>query len=393
MSNRLATRIVLTTLIAAASGCVAHEQVSSEFGPLFVTEQVRHPSSVEFAFVASDGPRGGTEMFSIDAASGDLKETADEKGGSPWSVAIDATGKFLYATSSDSGLYAYRIDAANGTLSRVKGSPFYLPSPNYGGLAITNDDLLYASAANPHGVEGIYGFKIDESTGNVTAIHQRPIPGVDFSLVVQPQGHYLYGPSFVTGLSSAGVYGFSINEKTGALTPTPGSPYSSGYDYTGLGGAAIDPSGKFLYAATTTLIFAYKINASNGALSPVPGSPFAGSAKNLAISPDGKFLYGAGDYYGIYAYTIDATSGALTLVDGSPFGPVGGDPVDLAVDATNGFLYAAEFGPPSEVGGWTIDASSGALQPVTGSPFKANRTPIAIATCRFSNGACKSPPN
>jgi 6-phosphogluconolactonase len=126
----------------------------------------------------------------------------------------------------------------------------------------------------------------------------------------------------------------------------------------------------------------------------VKGSPFGAGTHcwAVAVDPTGKFLYAANKTSNdISAYTINATSGALTPVKGSPFGAGRRrGPIGVAVDPTGKFLYLTNY-RSNDVSAYTINAISGALKRVKGSPFGGGqvRGPTLIATCRVEAGACK----
>jgi 6-phosphogluconolactonase (cycloisomerase 2 family) len=107
---------------------------------------------------------------------------------------------------------------------------------------------------------------------------------------MDPTGKFLYIAT------SAGASAFTLNPASGVLSSVAGSPFSDGSI---LRESAIDPSGKFLYAIsnnpTSNTISVFTINSPSGALTPVAGSPFQvainGFAYSVAVHPSGKFLY------------------------------------------------------------------------------------------------------
>jgi 6-phosphogluconolactonase len=64
--------------------------------------------------------------FSITPASGVLTPlSAAQAGALPISLAVDASGQFVYAANYNSNdISAYTVDAATGALAPVAGSPF-----------------------------------------------------------------------------------------------------------------------------------------------------------------------------------------------------------------------------------------------------------------------------
>jgi 6-phosphogluconolactonase (cycloisomerase 2 family) len=187
---------------------------------------------------------------------------------------------------------------------------------------------------------------------------------------MDPTGKFLYIAT------SAGVSAFTLNPASGVLSSIAGSPFSDG---SVLRESAIDPSDKFLYAisnnTTSNTISLFSMNSSSGALAPVAGSPFQmainGLAYSVVVHPSGRFLYVSfPQSEEIAAWSINTSTGATTVVPGSPFpsGVTSGDaPNSLLVTPSGRFLYALSGG--TTVFGYSVDANSGTLSTINGSPF------------------------
>jgi 6-phosphogluconolactonase (cycloisomerase 2 family) len=123
----------------------------------------------------------------------------------------------------------------------------------------------------------------------------------------------------------------------------------------------------------------FHVNAATGELSPVAGSPFPveTAPTSVVASPNGEFIFVAGDTSAaIFAYKIDAR-GAPQAVEGSPF-ETSGSPHELVVDHSGNHLYAT-VEESGNVLAFSIDAASGKLTAIAGSPFPAGRAASAIA--------------
>jgi 6-phosphogluconolactonase (cycloisomerase 2 family) len=242
-------------------------------------------------------------------------------------VAVDPSGKFLYATTdtasggSGTGLVVvFSIDSTTGALSPVAGSPFPAGVSPTELVVAPSGQFLYVSDS----ASGILAFSV--ASGTLTPIAGSPFPSGSRGLAVTPGAAYLYAID-VDNVVSA----FSIDSATGALTQVSGSPFldSAGSgNFTGV--VIVDPTGSFLYTYNTfgapNTISGFAVDSSTGALSPVAGSPFSTgettfSAANLEIEPSGKFIYAscADGNCGILEFSIDATTGALTPATGAPF--------------------------------------------------------------------------
>ena len=220
----------------------------------------------------------------------------------------------------------------------------------------------------------IAGYKVNSLTGSVTPTNQfeawAHFGPVD--IASDYWGNHLY----VANAGSHDLSAYAIDRTTGKLTQISGSPYA----LVGSGGhVGMHPSGRFVYATTTTFkggnygIHAFVVQ-SNGSLVRVAGSPFGGSelANPSAIVVTKNYIYvsasGKG-FGGIGAFSIDQTSGALTPVPGSPFPtPDGEVPDSLSTNATRNYLYANLSGADA-IAGYAIDANTGILMHLPGSPY------------------------
>lgn len=308
------------------------------------------PQKPEFLYA---GSLNQIQIFSVNATTGAL--------GSPTVIAGPNVLNGIVATPSAEFLYvsdfladaidAFSINASTGALTPV-GSPTPIGAgPNGGGGLATDPGgkFLYATDLNANHVAA---FTINSSTGALTAIGSPVATGAEpVQPTVDPSGRFLY----VTDYSdpNGGISAYTINSVSGALTPVLGSPFPTQIGtFPGPIVPVINPGGNFLFVTLlgiprfNQLVAAFTIDAGTGALTPVAGSPFpAGSGPlGVAVDPAGKFLYAANDGDGtISAFIINGTSGALTQVSGSPF-PAGSNLSGLAIDPSGKFLYTSD--PP-----------------------------------------------
>lgn len=259
--------------------------------------------------------------YTIDPASGRLTGI----NGSPfvlgtgmsWGIDFDSTGRFAYVAESPSQVRAFDILLGQGALTvGIPGSPY-----GFGGqgenTAIKADrsglNLLYVA----NSAIGVYGYKINSATGELTLIQGSPFPGTShpLSLAMDPQSKFLYAANL-----NGGVSAFSVNTASGQLTAITGSPFAAGGEPCSV---AVDPAGKFLYVANRASdeVMAYTINAATGALALV-GSSFSLGTNPcfVAVEPTGKYAYVANQLTNsVSAYAINPATGALTQISGSPF--------------------------------------------------------------------------
>ena len=237
----------------------------------------------KFAYVANAGSDpgptfcGSVTIFDIDATTGALTSMgtvvapgAPAPGScSPWSVAVDPTGKFAYVA-------------------------------NEGGFTPTSISM----------------FRIDATTGALTSLGLIAAGGRAISVAVAPSGNFVYAAD--GGNDSGGVAPgvnvsmYTINTSTGALT-------STGTITAGLGpvSIAIDPFGKFAYVANSASnnVSMYTIDGTTGALTSI-GTIAAGlSPTSITVHPSGKFAYVTNSgSNNVSMYTIDPATGALSLI-------------------------------------------------------------------------------
>ena len=278
---------------------------------------------------------------------------------------------FLYAASQN-GITAFPFNSSTGALGTgfQAASVFTATDPLANMVSDAAGKFLFACGLGNSSIEA---FSINAKTGSLAPVNSSKLPVQGFSgctLSTDPTGKFLYIAT------SAGVSAFSVNPATGVLSFVAGSPFSDG---SVLRESAIDPSGKFLYAVSNNTaintISVFSLNSSSGALTPIAGSPFPlaidGFAYSVVVHPSGKFFYASfPQSEEIAAWSIDTSTGKMTVVPGSPFpsGIISGDaPNSLFVTPSGRFLYGLSGG--ATVFGFNVDPNSGALSPINGFPL------------------------
>ena len=315
----------------------------------------------------------------------------------PQSIAVDPAGKFAYVASSGcnggGGGYVsmYTINPTTGALASI-GPP--VPSNDEFTDSVTVDPsgkfAYVASSGDVWDIDfgSVLTYTINPTTGALTSttggISGTGINGTpEFfnSVALDPSGKFAYAadggafpPGSVGGSSSVSMY--TINGTTGALTSMGMIAAGTGPD-----SVAVDPAGKFAYVTNSNSndVSMYTIDATTGALASI-GTIAAGTAPvSVAVDPAGKFAYvtnsGSND---VSMYTIDATTGAL-ISTGSI--AAGTDPVSVAVDPTGKFAYVANLtghDTDGSVSMYTIDATTGGLTPIGTIATELSPTSIAI---------------
>ena len=180
----------------------------------------------KFVYVALNGSNA-ISAFTIDSSTGALTTVVGSPfpaGSVPYMVRVDPSGRFAYATNHNSDdISAYSINSSTGALTPITGSPFPFPTLNGApsGLAVDlSGRFLYATDSN---LNYVVAFSIDNSTGALT-----PLPGSPFAsgagpwgAFVHPSGKFLY----VTNNGEGTISAYAIDSSSGSLTPISGSPF------------------------------------------------------------------------------------------------------------------------------------------------------------------------
>jgi YVTN family beta-propeller protein len=402
-------------------------------------------SSGRFAYVANQLSDTIT-VHELDSGSGALSDfdavqppQDDTAGGSsnPVKLSLHPSGGFLYAVhDATDDVTVYAIDALDGTLLPVTGSPVASSGTGSMDIAITPDGDFAYVANSTSGDISLYtvdasGLLIANSVSASIATG-----GAPQALAVDPTGQWLYMVSreatgsvalfeiqsdgtlqqancasgstcqagnmptsitidptgqfvSVTNASGNSVNIFGINQTTGQLSAlndltTRNTPSALSY-YTDTVEVSVTPRYAYVGNYDGLSISAYSINAGNGNLTAV-GTPVASAGKPTAVASDlsGRYLYAANETTdNVTAFTINSTSGALTEISGSPFsiesnpnGPETG-PVAICIEPSGRFAYVANS--TDSLSAYRINSSSGALTLLTDSPFTTGDNPSSVA--------------
>ncbi len=301
----------------------------------------------EFAYASGVG-------YSIDFDTGALTEIAGSSFvGGFGNPVVDPAGHYLFVANLD--IYVYSINASTGVLTAVSGSPF-----SAGGQAdfVAIDPtgrFLYASDFNSQ----VWAYTIDGTTGALTPVTGSPFVAgpTPTGVTVDSSGKFVY----VVNSNSNTISAYAIDQTSGALTPLSGSPFPAGSG-TGDCFIAADPHSNFVYVYDVTSAQAsvspYAIDATTGALTAASGgSLYAGGAScgTLAIDPSGKFMYATDPNHNqMWYFPVDLTTGALR----GGTGALVTTPIGSAVDPSGQYLYVAGG---NSVVSFTIDASTGEI--------------------------------
>ena len=333
--------------------------------------------------------RGSVLLLNIDGSTGVMTQAAETpqvQNAAPTGIALLPSRKFLYVVNS--GLTAYSISifavASDGTLN-LTGPAFFVGfGPNRAVVDPSGQYLLVTKTfSTVQGLGFLSVYSIDPGTGALSEAAGSPyfVSSNPTEILITPSGRFVYVTNQNIGMVSAFTF------SGGVLTPVATSPFFSGAGATGL---AVDASEQHLYVANLSApnpppnsttkgnVSAFDIDQNTGALSLVTGSPFAANNGNgpstITVDPTGKFVYAAtaGSSFAVWCFTINQ-NGGLTSATNSPFSVVGGG-LFSTVDPSGNFYYIGG-GSGTSIAGYTYNFSTGALTAIAGSPFSTIAAP------------------
>jgi 6-phosphogluconolactonase len=314
-------------------------------------------------FAAANGP--GLAVLAFDDATGALTPL-HETGGidNPSYLTVDAAGRTLYAVSEVAGWHegvttAYRIDPDSAALRYIDKQPTRGSIAAYASFDRTGHWLLVANyrmgedGLRPPQAAVVYPIENDGGLGAPVASvgHTGHGPNPDrqegphpHCVLASPDNRFVLIADL--GLDRIVVYAFDAD--TGALTPAP-TPFVQLAPGAGPRHLAFHPSRRFVHvtnelaSSVTTLAW----DGGTGTLSPlqtVSALPDGWTAEShcsdIAVSPDGRFLYAANrGHDSIAMFAIDTATGRLASL--GHHSTLGRTPRQFTLDLTGRFLLIA----------------------------------------------------
>jgi 6-phosphogluconolactonase len=301
----------------------------------------------------------GIYLYRLDMVSGALSYVRTVKGVvDPSFLAIDRSRRFLYAVNEveefggkpGGAVSAFSIEGGDGNLTFLNQQPSLGGAPCHLILDQTGRFLLVANYVG--GNVSVLPIGRDGGLGVPTELVQHKGHGVKpeqegphaHCVTQDPAGRY----AFVTDLGLDKIMVYQFDAKSGKLRPHA-EPSASLKVGAGPRHLSFHPKGKFAYVINEldSTITAFAYHQATGTLgevqtvSTLPGD-FSGanSCAELAIAPDGRFLYGSNrGHDSIVVFAIDERTGRLTYVEHQP--TQGKTPRHFTIDPTGTFLLAA----------------------------------------------------
>lgn len=287
------------------------------------TYQAASPSGTTPSFLAFDAPR--ERVFAIDEANdvvrslifhpatGSLTERNNQPsgGGDPAYVSLDPTAQWAFVANYGGGTTSvFPIDATGriGTATDTKNSG---AMSHWAGMNPSGDHVFVASL----GANVVDEYAWDQTTGKLTpnGTAAPPAGSGPRHLAFHPSEKWAY----LMSETSTTVTTFDYDKSAGTLTAKATiSALPPGQDATGVTGAEIHPSGKFVYGSTRVFdsIAQFSVDPTSGTLTRVANVMTGGNRpRSFGMDPEGTFLYaGNQDVNEVVGFRIDVATGALT---------------------------------------------------------------------------------
>lgn len=276
-----------------------------------------------------EGERAGSvSAFSIDIQSGRLTalNAKSSKGDGPCHLAVDATGRFVAVANYGGGNFSLlpigadgRVGDAVAILANGGSGPDKEHQEGPHAHAVVFDGRNRYLLGADLGLDRVFVYKFDPSTGSLGA---NDPSSVQLAPGAGPR-HVAFHPTLPLA--------FSINELTSTIT-------SLSWDLA---------KGRLAAA---------------GSVSSLPAG-FAGenTTAEIAVHPNGRFLYGSNRGNDSIAVFAIAPTGTLTLVEHES--TRGKEPRNFAIDPSGKWLIAANQ-KSNSLAVFSIDQNTGALSPV-----------------------------
>ncbi|HSD66696.1 MAG TPA: lactonase family protein, partial [Vicinamibacteria bacterium] len=368
-------RLAAVALVAVAASAVAAEK----------------PFTV-YVGTYTDGTSRGIYRFTFDPATGSATEPVlAAEAQNPSFLALSPSGRFLYAVGeigsfqgAKTGVVsAFAVDPGTGDLKLLNQQPSEGTGPthlvvdgggknvlvaNYGGgnvvvLPIAPDGTLKPVSSN----------QVHEGSGPDKGRQEKPHA---HGIYLDPAERFALAPDL--GADRVFVYRFDAAKGTlephGAGAPEPGS---------GPRHLAFHPNGKYVYVINELLstMAAFSYDGEKGALTSLQTisclpAGFSGTSwtAEVAVSPDGRFVYGSNrgdDSLAIFA--VEPSTGRLTVKGHSPIG--GKYPRHFTIDPTGRFILAGHQNSGT-IGVLRLDPATG-MPSLVGSPVKVDK-PVCL---------------
>src|SRR5713101_1316915 len=156
-------------------------------------------------------------------------------GAGAFGLAVDGSERFLYVanptasnpppSSTTGNVSGFNIDPSTGALSKILGSPFTATNGNGPSAVAVDPSGRFVYATTPGSSFSVWCFAITPANGQLVAATNSPFSLTAGGLfaVFDPSGNYLY----IGSQDAKGIAGYTYDPSTGAPTAITGSPFST----------------------------------------------------------------------------------------------------------------------------------------------------------------------
>jgi 6-phosphogluconolactonase len=262
---------------------------------------------------------GGVSAFAMDTATGQLKllNTVSSRGDGPCHLALDPSGKWLFAANYNGGSVAEYPVHDDGTLGEASAFVQHVgssvnrqrqASPHAHSTVLSPDgNSVYVADL---GLDQVLSYKVAGLTPNDPPYIKIAQGAGPRHLAFTPNGRYAYVMTEMTASVVAFRYEGGKFEELQTLPTAEPADNISGAEI------AVHPNGKFVYSSTrgANTIAVFAIDADKGTLTPVERIPSGGKTpRNFAIDPTGAYLFAANqDSDNVVVFRIDTKTGKLS---------------------------------------------------------------------------------
>lgn len=336
----------------------------------------RHPTAAFLYAVTSEF--GNVAVFSIDGSgvlTMDNASTASVGNGGS-AVALTPSGGYAYVTNAINGTITDYTVTGTGLFSPIASSTDLATGTGPASIAVDPlEERVYITNAGSNDVSTL---SISSTSGVLSAASTTRAQRAPRSLALVTRGVAATAKAkfaYILNQGASTVSSYDVDATSGVLTTNGAQSLTAGLGTSRA--MAVDPFARFVYVAhASNVISAYRINGTNGKL-PSIATVTSGAKESvsisvdptaLAIEPSGRFVYAAGSTpagatgWQVVVLTIDQTTGELTELSGSGL-DTGTLPTSIVSDPTGRFLYVVDS-TSDDVSMFTINTATGLLTSV-----------------------------
>lgn len=333
----------------------------------------------------TSGESKGIQLYAFDEENGDFRFIQEIEIENPSYLTVSPDGKYIYAVSENEKnpcyLNAFRFDPENERIVLLNRKETYGAAPC--NVEVDNTGKYVVTANYAGGSISVFSINYD---GELSDIIQR----VDFegsgvnalrqeaphlhSVKFSPEGKYL----FAADLGTDYVYRIEVNRDGGTYLDEKSIQFFQVPAGSGPRHLLFHPSGKYLYLIAElkgeVVVFQYEENLFQGIQSEIIDQVDGNEAGDIAITPDGRFLYASSRTVndGVAVFSIDQETGEIQKLS---YLTTGIHPRNISITPNGKYLLVANKDSHSiEI--YEIDKNTGLLNK-TDKDIKVNQ-PVCV---------------